>query len=364
MLRIHLTPPPLKLARRAEPPPEQPPCARQPQTGGQDSRVGENNFVASMVKFAVGKLADGLEALAPAPALSAGELERLVRENAPVLLFHPDEQYFPTDPSAYIANSELRHHRAIVKDETLAGRGEVDPARLSTLDDGQYNFLDLDNSCRAALGPTPDASGRSAAPINYEVDYGPPFKVTYHVFYAYNDGPLSQNHEGDWERITIEFRQTKGAGGAVGYEPDTVNLSAHEGGNSVSWREAAKDENGRLLVYVAKGSHANYAAPDRYPTFYDADLQYTPRQIFPSPEDLAGQTIENLTDDETALSTGGDPVALDLSQSPLLDVRQQPWYPQEGGGVQWGERGSAFTVYKRDIFSGPAGPSEEKGAVG
>lgn len=374
MLRIHAAPPPPpkppervnRNATHATRAPE--PC----NVTGRDSRIGEHNFAASLVKFAIGKLADGLDALTPAPALSSSEVERLVRENAPILVFHPDEKNFPADPLEYIEHSELRHHRAIISDETLAGRGEIDPAQLGELDDDQYNFLDLDNFYRQALGRPPDAGGASMAPIHYEVDQGPPFKVTYHVFYAYNDGPLSQNHEGDWERITVDFKQSRGADGAVSYEPDKVHYSAHHNDDKpVSWADA-ETENGRLLVYVAKGSHANYPGDGNRPTIYDAHPRYTPRQIIPSPEDLGGQAFENLTDDETARDLNGDgridardgAARMDTAQSLLLDVRQQPWYPQEGGGVHWGERGSALNVLKRDDFSGPPGPSEEKGHVG
>lgn len=367
MLRIHLTPPPPspRINRDVNRPTRAP---RQPDAAGQDSRAGERNFAAGLLRFAVEKLATAVEAAAAASSLSP-DITRLARAYAPILVFHPDEQYFPADPLEYIEYSEHRRHRAGLPDESLAELGEVNPAQLGEADDEQYQFLDLFNPLRSLLGPEPDARGKSPAPINYEVDQGPPLKITYHVFYAYNDGPLSQNHEGDWERITVEFKQSRRADGVLGYEPDRVILSAHEGSDSVAWQSAEKDEGGRLLVYVAKGSHAHYFRPGNEPTIYDAQPRRSPYQQIVSPQDVALLGVERLTDDDTARDTnddggidGGDgAVRLDIAQSLLLDVRQQAWYPAGGGGVQWGERGSALNVYKRDAFSGPQGPSGEKG---
>ena len=367
MWRIHLTTPPPRPAPTFNQGAERPALSpRAPEGAGRDSRVGEVDFAASLVKFAVGKLSAAAEAAGPLP--TCADIERIVRAHAPVLVFHPDEKYFPADPSQYIQYAELRRHRTILPDEKLAGLGEADPARLSELDES--HFLDADNFLSRSLGHVPDAAATSPTPINYQVDQGPPFKVTYHVFYAYNDGPLSQNHEGDWERVTIEFKQSRAAGGAVGYEPDRVILSAHRGSSSVAWQDAEKDANGRLLVYVAKGSHANYLSPGNEPTVYDAQPLSYPYQKFVSPQDAAGQAVESLTDDETARDVNGDGRVdlgdgadlMELAQSPLLDVRQQPWYPKQGGGFHWGERGSALNVAYRDDFSGPPGPSEEKGA--
>lgn len=331
---------------------------------GRDSLVGEHRFAAGLVRFALGQSAAGAAARQPQP-LSCPEIASLVRAHAPILVFNPGEENFPASPLEFIEHSELREHRRILWDRKLADRGEVEPSRLDTAGQDNYQFLDLDNDYRQTLGQRPDASGRGAAPIHYQLEQGPPLKVTYHVFYAYNDGPSVQNHEGDWERITIEFAESS-RGGARGYEPARVHFSAHHGGSSVTWDEARKDASGRPLVFVARGSHANYPEPGNQPTAYDAHPSYTPRQIIPSPEDVLGQGVENLIDDETATDRNGDgrvdrgdgAFLFDVAQSPLLEVTGQSWYPEQGAGFHWGERGELSDT------SGPQGPSAEKGHVG
>jgi hypothetical protein len=368
MLNIRpISPPPPKETRserreNLRTPPAAPPARA---VAGRASAVGERNFAAGLLRFAVEKLADAMQAVtASQPPLSCPEINRVVRENAPVLVFSPAEQDFPAAPLDFIENAELREHRRLLPDRELEESGEIDPRQLAQLDDDRYYFLNLDNGDNRRLGRMPDADGRSGAPIHYQLDQGPPLRVTYHVFYAYNDGPSVQNHDGDWERITVEFRETV-QGGERRYEPARVHFSAHHGGSSVSWEDAQKDENGRLLVYVAKGSHANYPVPGNQPTIYDADPDFNPRQVIPAPGDVFGQGFENLTDDETATDRNGDglidagdgAVVFDTAQSPLLDVTAQAWYPEDGEGFYWGVR--------REIgdLSGPQGPSEEKGHV-
>jgi hypothetical protein len=368
MLDIGFVPPPPPRETRSERPEPlrtpPPPASPARDVSGGASAVGERNFAAGLLRFAVEKLADAMQASpAPPPLLSCPEINRIVRENAPLLVFSPEEEDFPASPLEFIENSELREHRGRWFDRELAESGEIDPRQLARLDDDHYYFLNLDNGDNRRLDQKPNDAGRSGAPIHYQLDEGPPLRVPYHVFYAYNDGPSVQNHDGDWERVTVEFREAAQGGGRR-YEPASVHFSAHHGGSSVSWEDARKDENGRLLVFVAKGSHANYPVPGNEPTIYDANPDFNSLHLR-TPVDVVGGGFENLTDDETATDRNGDglidaddgAVILDTAQSPLTDVTAQAWYPEDGEGFYWGvKRGLAD-------FSGPRGPSEEKGHV-
>ena len=171
------------------------------------------------------------------------------------------------------------------------------------------------------------------APVFYEFDDScEPPRLTYHIFYAYNDGPLPQNHEGDWERITLEL------------DPDTLQpvqarYSAHKGNAAIAWEDLPKDpDSGRPLFYVAGGSHANYATPGEHATEVTILTDH-------AATDDNGDGVIDRHDGALRFDTGAN----------LHDVTEQAWYPQVGAGLRWGEIGEfSFT-------SGPHGPSAEKG---
>lgn len=95
--------------------------------------------------------------------------------------------------------------------------------------------------------------------------------LQYHFFYAFNDWRLAANgmnhHEGDWELVSVYLKD-----GA----PYAVLFSQHGSGNMVKWDAAAKvkdllgADTEHPVVYVALGSHANYAVADvvRSPNMY------------------------------------------------------------------------------------------------
>lgn len=153
-------------------------------------------------------------------------------------------------------------------------------------------------------------------------------RLTHWFFYAYNDG--TNNHEGDWERTTIEI-------GSDG-RPARMHFSGHSGSRAVDWDDVEKDpRTGQPVVYVSKGSHAVVPHAGDYPT----EAPQTP-----------------LTDDDAH----GDGPRFDVSGKLPVDVTRQAWYPGQGGGIHWGDNpwvpdfapGSAE-------FNGPLGPSPEKG---
>lgn len=85
--------------------------------------------------------------------------------------------------------------------------------------------------------------------------------LQYWLFYYYNDFQLtgqllsSGKHEGDWEVVQIRL--------GPGEQPDKAVFSQHRGGESRPWSAVAKvpGASATPLVYVARGSHANYFAP-------------------------------------------------------------------------------------------------------
>jgi hypothetical protein len=86
--------------------------------------------------------------------------------------------------------------------------------------------------------------------------------LQYWFFYYLND--WNNRHEGDWEMIQLAFAADSAAE-ALQQDPVRVAYSQHEGGEVADWDEGkVEKEEGRPVVYVARGSHANYFQPGTY----------------------------------------------------------------------------------------------------
>ncbi|HEV2765126.1 MAG TPA: Vps62-related protein [Pyrinomonadaceae bacterium] len=275
----------------------------------------------------------------PARVPSASNVDdegaRLARRYAPVFYLHPRERYEMADPTEFVENSELRQHRSFRPDDTLQGRGEVTPEELRAMPD-EDDTLALDH-------PNDDVSrggDASTAPILYQYDAAER-ELTYWTFFNYNNkdyvGPLTQEHEGDWERVTVELNED--------LRPDAVLYSNHDSPpRLVDWQRAPL-EDGQPVVYVALGSHAN--SPWTGDQHVEVDGPDVP--LSAGGGRVVGMDIAPDTDDEFA--AGG--VRVDASRR-LEDVTEQAWY---GTGVDWGSRGA------QDFSSGPEGPSPGKGGL-
>jgi hypothetical protein len=81
--------------------------------------------------------------------------------------------------------------------------------------------------------------------------------LQYWLFYYYNDfrllGPLSGGkHEGDWELVQLRLDAAE--------RPDQAIFSQHTAAEAKRWADVRKSGQSPL-VYVARGSHANYFRP-------------------------------------------------------------------------------------------------------
>jgi hypothetical protein len=289
----------------------------------------------------------------PADATATGHLSppqqhALAERYAPVLYFHPDERHFLQDPNTFLEQSSLRAERDFRGDEELHGVGEVPAEELAGIDEGNKTadsalFLDHSNETLGdgiRAGDLDNSLNLYSYGFNAEANGGKgAHEITYYLFYAYNDGPPEgigevQNHEGDWERVTIQLDPETN-------QPLEVRYSAHVGANTVRTGSEIPMEDGRPVVYVGKGSHASYPEAGQWHT--------------------DGPGVHDYTSD--------DGIRFDLSTRPATDVTTQPWY---GSYVQWGERGTSSEIPDwlpgagavNGVTSGPTGPSPGKGAVG
>ncbi|HWC28552.1 MAG TPA: Vps62-related protein, partial [Dehalococcoidia bacterium] len=86
--------------------------------------------------------------------------------------------------------------------------------------------------------------------------------LQYWFFYYFND--WNNKHEGDWELVQLFF-STGDVRQALLDGPQSIGLSQHRSGEFAGWDEGkVQKEFGRPVVYVARGSHANYFSPGLY----------------------------------------------------------------------------------------------------
>ncbi|MFD8492927.1 hypothetical protein [Amycolatopsis sp. NPDC059657] len=271
-------------------------------------------------------------ALTPA-AVAADPIQKRL---APLVYLATGEKNPPNSAESFIQYSALKwsHSAPCPSDHQIAAQGAVNAASLGNgtykhqkksgwpgcddsgafyasddrvrphemnARDGMY--LDLDNNRRGV--------GSTAAPVYFE--YQAKDYITFWLFYPYNDGPLVQNHEGDWERIAIKLDANDA--------PVKVAYFGHGGSCTRSWADTPKSGT-HPKVFSAKGTHASYPRVGSFPTalgFSD--------------------------------TTSQGPA---WSATTLYDARTRPWYRYGGA---WGEVGESTHT------TGPSGPGA-KNATG
>jgi hypothetical protein len=298
------------------------------------------------VPLTAGKPPGAVQKKAIAPTAQSARARKLTIQEAtaryaPLVYLAPGENHRPTDASQYIANSSLRwSHDSGRRDHEIAPRGGVNEYRLghggyqhqvegtfsghhgdpihSDQDvrpkDGKGDggnegfFLDLDNSKHESLGST-------NAPMYYEAVEG--HFITFWFFYAYNAGPVpggADNHEGDWERISVKLNANNRA--------THVAYFQHNGPpEEKKWKDVPRSGT-HPIVFSAKGSHASY--------FTAGSHGLGPGGIV---KDKTGKGAQWKT------------------WQHMQNARAQDWY---GFGGAWGEVGN----YKDT--TGPQGPSRWK----
>jgi hypothetical protein len=237
---------------------------------------------------------------------------------------------------AFVTGSSLNwSHGGGCRDHQKAPLGTVDPAKLGS---GGYHDQARVSACRTGgrqwssadltrpfakgnpLGGQPEGfflnfpnTGRFgagvSAPVYYEFKAGR--SLTYRFFYAFNDAPGGGafNHEGDWERISVELGPDNRA--------RRVAYFQHDGYCVLPW-SAVERFRGHPVVFSVVGTHASYRR--------------------------AGQFPLPLGTEDRAAGGGGQWRAWDH----LHDVTKEGWY---GYGGAWGEVGAHANT------TGPLGPS-------
>jgi hypothetical protein len=171
------------------------------------------------------------------PARSAASPAQLLKRYAPVIVLTRGESFAPEPVDGFLADS------------TLAG--------------GSYD----QTTCQAVGGPAalPCYAAADKAHAAAPAVYGAVFKsggrtVLEYWFFYYFDlyqfanplGAVWQDHEGDWEAVAVVLDAKA--------KPLLVGTSRHCTGARRDWAKVRR-RGDRPVIYVARGSHANYFAP-------------------------------------------------------------------------------------------------------
>ena len=171
------------------------------------------------------------------PSRPAATPAQLLKRYAPVIVLAPGEPFVPEPVDGFIADS------------TLVGGGYDQTA------------------CQAVSGPAavPCYAAADKAHAAAPAVYGAVFKsggktvLEYWFFYYFDiyafTNPLAavwQDHEGDWEAVAVVLDAKS--------KPLLVGTSRHCLGARRDWAKVRR-RGDRPLIYVARGSHANYFAP-------------------------------------------------------------------------------------------------------
>jgi hypothetical protein len=192
-------------------------------------------------------------ALGPRPAAKAAQL---AARFAPLLRFTRGEAYRPIRPEDYLAKADLRRGSP-----PRGALSQARPTLFSLPVAATASYLDV-----RGAEPRPRAGGypgierqletaRPRATVYFHLAYQPAARrvaLEYWFLYLYND--FYDKHEADWEGVTVFLKQGAPLGAAY---------SQHQGRKWLPWSALSRSA-GHPVVYVARGSHADYAKPGRY----------------------------------------------------------------------------------------------------
>jgi RsiW-degrading membrane proteinase PrsW (M82 family) len=268
--------------------------------------------------------------------------QQLAERYVPVLYFHPDEVYRPQPVEVLNGITRLQQNIKLWFDPTILN--DFTMQDLSTIYSDSTYFLDqwLGDTGSSEYANysshemiyvstlSPAAGGLSPLVYAHVVrDENPNFiTIQYWFFYFYND--WFNKHEGDWEMIQVILS-------AEG-QPEWAVYSQHNGGTRRSWASTPKEGDTHPVVYVARGSHANYFSGD---------------EVYPNSQSIGNRMLV-LVD-----RTGG--VGRLVPAIRLIPTREElAADPQKWPGAGWlmfRGRWGETAVY--GDFNGPTGPADK-----
>ncbi len=210
-------------------------------------------------------------ALGPRPAAGAVQLAKTY---APVLRLASGERYRPLRLEDYLSTTVLRGgsppHGTLQQAQPTLFSLPAAPAptyldiRGAEPNSHPANYSSIEQQLEGA---------RPRPTVYFHLAYQPStgrVAIEYWLLYLYND--FYDDHEADWEGVTVVL--DNGA-------PLGATYTQHQGRKWVAWSDLTKTAT-HPIVYVARGSHADYPQPGRYSirvcwTKYGRHCSPTPR---------------------------------------------------------------------------------------
>jgi hypothetical protein len=205
--------------------------------------------------------------LALTGATQAATPGKLLAKYEPVTFFAGAERFRPTTVSSFVADATLERFTG---SDFVVVDPDPDPDSLPSAGAGwRLN----QQPCSPALGLAGEACYAASwsahgAPVTA---YGRVVRTDrrvviqywlfyYHNFYTYTPVPsdfISQSHEGDWEVVNVVLDADE--------DPLFVGYSQHCLGERRPWAKTPRWRGHHPVVFVARGSHANYFEPGVHP---------------------------------------------------------------------------------------------------
>ncbi|GJW27625.1 vacuolar protein sorting-associated protein 62 [Tanacetum coccineum] len=243
-----------------------------------DFKSTEEEIVSFEEEIAGGDFAHGASDFASKPAISPRptiqQIKTMITRFAPLIYFHPDEEYFPSSVPWFFKNGgqlfDPKPHGITNDGNNLPRNGNLDSA-----------FLDLPSDQHIHDTVKKGSLADAVAYIHAKpVVTGSYTDIVIWLYYPFNGpakfqlGPFiiplfkAGQHVSDWEHMRLRIDNLTGS-------LKQIYLSQHRKGK---WLEATEFEykDGRPVVYASLHNHANYNAPKSY-IYYGAQIREVTR---------------------------------------------------------------------------------------
>lgn len=250
------------------------------------------------------------------------EVMDLAEQYAPILHFHPSENFFPTRYEAYIENSELIRPRRVLRDTIIENPSLLDLAGKEEkwINPGTFDIEELE---RFQDPHTYPETVYTSVHRNVTIDDEEYIAIGYWMFYVHDPKPSDvygdlpdwlAAHTGDQEPVFILLNES----GA-----QWVASQQHKGGELRPWDQVAKTDD-HIHIYPAEGAHSNFLEP--YAGDPDGET------LDPPPDNYAGQHLfQEQYWPEEEISTDLHPRVYSVSWYADPIENETRWRPGEDG---------------------------------
>jgi len=231
------------------------------------------------------------------------DVNPLLKKYAPVLYFHPDEEFFPKSIDSMLNESDLMLDKLWTDDMIDEMPIAVESLGYDNVTEDYYlDMVDASGGYTGVNIPDPNRFHKYPYNVYGRVDnrHESLIVLQYWFFYPYNN--WYNKHEGDWEMIQIILNKT--IGDPI---PLVATYSYHHDANTSDWINIEKINGTHPKVFVAKGGHASYwdLSERTYNTKKENVSQTGPKLVLN--ENYTLTEMGNSTDWINFLGTWGEP---------------------------------------------------------